>query len=93
MLKFFEFAPLRRDIHVDKSLPRLREHEFKYVNYQQNTNKQSFFNFVKNKYMHLISTPGGGCSLAALPHGHRGVESSVFELTLWIGGMHNKSEL
>ena len=49
-------------------------------------------NFVPKSYMHLISNPGGGCSLAALPRGQRGVESSVFELTLRMRGMHNKSD-
>ena len=30
ILKFYVFASLRPDIDVDKSLPRLREHDFKY---------------------------------------------------------------
>ena len=47
----------------------------------------------KISYMHLISTPGGRCSLAALPCGQRGVESSVFELKLRMRGMHDKSKL
>ena len=93
MWKLYNFTPLRPDTDVNKSLPRLREHDIKYSSLKQEYKLQQYYVNIYNSLHAPHFHPWGRCSLAALPRGQWGVESSAFELTLRMRGVHDKSEL